>query len=82
MCKLLQRMLGDALNRNYVKLDVYRDGDFVVITTMDIKPEDELYFEFKYNAVLFVGVDATIQFILACRKAGINEYKSGTSYSL
>ena len=82
MCTLLKQALSEALNRDYIKLDVFKDGDYIVISTMTIDPSKEIYFEFRFSGVCYVGITSTVTFITACIKAGFNVYHSDYDYQL
>ncbi|MBO7732853.1 MAG: hypothetical protein J6S67_09880 [Methanobrevibacter sp.] len=71
MLRQFQIMLGNALKHDYIKLDVYRDGDYVVVDTMNTRPCDEIHFEFKYSALCCVGITQTINLLEQCIKYGI-----------
>ena len=82
MCRLLQQLIGDALNKDYIKINVYRDGDFIVITTMHTDPSKEIYFEFTYHAVCAFGALLVCKQVMTYIEMGTMHYVSGAKWSL
>lgn len=80
MLKQFQIMLGNALNHDYIKLNVFRDGDYVIVDTMNTRPCDEVHYEFKYSALCCVGITNTIELLKQCIKCGIHTQTSDDDF--